>query len=903
MCIKWLNDTKVSPLWLWWKRVNLPPRGEGTGQNECGARRVSVRVVWAGLTLLMPTGVEAGGGPQNVAVVVNGMSWASRTVANHYVRMRSIPAGNVVLLSGVPARERVKVSEFREAILAPTLRALAMRGIEEHIDYIVYSVDFPFAVDVGADMEGRHFPKTIGRWGSLTGLTFLYEGVLRADVDYLNLATNWYFRKEARTKHDHPWSAEELEEYGKVQSFFVERGHRRRSREKQKTNAQVKGGGDAAGSAESDTAGDDSRWEQEQWRQALDILDGLLVEHPNAMHVSYNLACAQAVLGEPERALVTLARSVESGYRDHRHVAQDEDLVSLRGRDDFAALIERMGNVDIKLMPSVGFSSSVGWGPNGELLRPFKGARYRLSTMLGYTRGRGNSVTEVVGYLERSIGADAHRPQGTVYLMENGNIRSRTRDWAFPSVVRRLAELGVAAEIGQGVVPKGKSEVAGAVVGSATFDWPQSGSAILPGAICEHLTSSGGVLSEQATQTPLTAFLRYGAAGASGTVAEPYAIQAKFPVAFLQVHYARGCSLAEAFYQSVSGPYQLLVVGDALCQPWAIRPQLALVGLEPGATVNGQVALEPQIPEGTGQGVARVELFVDGRRIATIAPGASHQLETTRLADGLHELRAVGVARGPIQTQGWLIVPFQVNNNGHRVEAALSSGAALTFAQALTVRLEATGATSVELRHHGECLARIEGGQGEVEVAARRLGMGPVTLDVVGQFGDGPTVRGKLLHVSVLPPPLLAAVDRGEAASALEDGLLLSVAEREPVVVPRIDATWMKSAGLEPGTQFSLTGWFDVPGADVYQFSIAPVHDKAAARLHINEQPALEFGADGQDAVPVHLAAGWHRMRLDATAPASGRLDLRFGGPGMRLLDGSRFRHVRLAADASLPAQ
>ena len=68
---------------------------------------------------------------------------------------------------------------------------------------------------------------------------------------------------------------------------------------------------------------------------------------------------------------------------------------------------------------------------------------------------------------------------------------------------------------------------------------------------------------------PLTDLIRHGAAGASGTVAEPYAIAAKFPSPFIHVHYVRGASMVEAFYQSVSGPYQLLIVGDPLCRPWS----------------------------------------------------------------------------------------------------------------------------------------------------------------------------------------------------------------------------------------------------------------------------------------------------------------------------------------------
>ena len=138
--------------------------------------------------------------------------------------------------------------------------------------------------------------------------------------------------------------------------------------------------------------------------------------------------------------------------------------------------------------------------------------------------------------------------------------------------MKRLQEHGVRGEIVDGSLPQGRDDVLGLVAGSAGFDWPASQSRILPGAICEHLTSFGGVMQENAGQTPLTEFLRHGGALSSGTVTEPYAIAAKFPLPFLHDHYAQGCSAAEAFYQSLSGPYQLLIVGDPLCTPWASRP-------------------------------------------------------------------------------------------------------------------------------------------------------------------------------------------------------------------------------------------------------------------------------------------------------------------------------------------
>ena len=124
-----------------------------------------------------------------------------------------------------------------------------------------------------------------------------------------------------------------------------------------------------------------------------------------------------------------------------------------------------------------------------------------------------------------------------------------------------------------------------------------------------------------AGQTPLSEFLRYGAAGASGTVTEPYAIPDKFPSPMIQVHYARGCTLAEAFYQSVYGPYQLLIVGDPLCRPWAEIPQVSATGVEPGATVSGTLTLQPTATLAHGATVDHFELFVDGLRVGECKPG------------------------------------------------------------------------------------------------------------------------------------------------------------------------------------------------------------------------------------------------------------------------------------------
>ncbi len=213
--------------------------------------------------------------------------------------------------------------------------------------------------------------------------------------------------------------------------------------------------------------------------------------------------------------------------------------------------------------------------------------------VLGVTSGRGNTLDEVLAYLRRSAAADDTHPRGTIYYVQNGDVRSKVRQAGFPEAVKELKALGVAAEILDGTVPRNKPDVQGAMLGVADFDWKASGSKILPGAICEHFTSFGGVMNGS-NQTPLSEWLRYGAAAASGTVTEPYAVAQKFPAPAMQVYYARGCTIAESYYQAVLSPYQLLIVGDPLCRPWANVPEITVAGVTWGGPVKGDMKLSPK---------------------------------------------------------------------------------------------------------------------------------------------------------------------------------------------------------------------------------------------------------------------------------------------------------------------
>jgi hypothetical protein len=541
----------------------------------------------------------AGGGPENVLLVVNASSESSKTIANHYIELRKIPTQNVVYLDWKGSLGKCKGSNFRQRILAPAIQAMEDRKLTPQIDYIVYSSDFPWAVDLQSLFPGEVFPKQFAPTASLTGATYLTPFVMGKNPAIVAPNINWYVP-------------------GPI--------------------------------------------EPNQWK------------------------CQQ------------------------------------------------LGNV-----PSRGFRARYLWDASGKRTNDAKaGQRYLLSTMLGVTSGRGNSVEEVLFYLSRAVKADGTRPGGTIYFMANQGKRSRPRDQCYAAVATQIQALGVRAVALQGGLPRGASDVMGLMAGLAGFDWSATGNTILPGAICEHLTSLGGVLTADAAHTPLTEFLRHGAAGASGTVREPLDIQAKFPLPSLHLHYARGCSLAEAFYQSVSGPYQLLIVGDPLCQPWATFPNIAVEGVKPGQEVRGSLAITASSTGTGGQAILSYDLVIDGRLVARSLPGKTLTVDTTKLSDGYHELRLVGVQVGPIETQGRQVVPITIQNRDTKLEWTVSPLKTSPTGK-VQVSVRQPGAVGFAIRQNSREVGRVQGEAGNVEISAATLGRGPTTLQAFSE-GDAPMV-------------------------------------------------------------------------------------------------------------------------------------------------------------------
>lgn len=92
----------------------------------------------------------------------------------------------------------------------------------------------------------------------------------------------------------------------------------------------------------------------------------------------------------------------------------------------------------------------------------------------------------------------------------------------------------------------------------------------VPGALADHLTSTGGQLLDGAGQMSVLDWLEAGATASYGTVSEPCNHVQKFPhpqVALL--HYLRGASALEAYWRSVAWPAQGVFVGEPLAAPFA----------------------------------------------------------------------------------------------------------------------------------------------------------------------------------------------------------------------------------------------------------------------------------------------------------------------------------------------
>jgi hypothetical protein len=641
----------------------------------------------------------AGMGPENVAVVVNGDSEDSLTVASAYEHLRGIPDSNFIVLHHITGTETTNVDLFRKEILQPVLNAIRDRGLTAQIDCISYSVDIPYAVDVTGDVKGRKLPLVITQTASTNGLTYLSDWVLKGDINYLGLDVNRYAR------HQLPMA----------------------------TGAELS---EADQTIYADVL---DKYEKKDYANAAKILAHLLETPRDDSLLTYNLACIQALAGQPDDAIASLHKAVANGYRNYSQAAAEPDFASLKNNDEFNQILRVLKSATIEVQPGVPFQRATGWGRTGE--PDAGGDHYMLSTMLGVTAGRGNSVDEILACLKRDAAADFSAPKGTIYFERNGDVRSTTREWGFQAAAEELRRLGVNAVVEDGVLPQNRADVAGAMIGISDFDWTASKSTILPGAICEHFTSFGGVMAKGAGQTPCSVFIRAGAGGTSGVVTEPYALQDKFPTPFMHVEYAKGFTLAESFYQSLYGPYQLMVIGDPLCRPWAKEITVTVPQLKPDSRLNGTLRLVPSVTPAAP--VSRYELLVDGKVVKSAKSGVPLVLDSHSYDEGFHTVSVVAILANQPESEYRKTVEMIF---GMRARNEASAGGGGDTAGQI-VHLAAPGAVRIEVFRLGESYRSKAGDSVDFDITARTIGRGTQTFYPVATYEVG----GKSIRVHLRP--------------------------------------------------------------------------------------------------------------------------------------------------------
>ncbi len=379
--------------------------------------------------------------------------------------------------------------------------------------------------------------------------------------------------------------------------------------------------------------------------------------------------------------------------------------------------------------------------------------RYFIGAMLGYSGERGNTIAQTLAMIDRSVAADGVRPAGSFCFMNNlADSARNVRSSQYSAVISTLNTIGRTGLFINGILPEGRSDCLGIMTGAANLPILSADYAIVPGGFCDHLTSFAATFDD-GSQTKLSDWITRGASGSWGAVEEPCNGTFKFPHARMHAHYARGLSLGEAAFRSVSAiPFQGLLYGDPLTRPFAVLPTVNVADL-PGGMITGSLTLTPAATTTLpGAAIASLELIVDGVSAGTIAPGGSFTLNTRTLADGRHELRVLAYDDSTVRSvgrwRGWI----QTRNFGRDAALTVSAGTGtLSDAFDFTITATGPGAGAARLIHNGRVVGAAGTAPATIRLYGMSVGAGPVSVVPEVVYTDGMRVRGNAVTLEISP--------------------------------------------------------------------------------------------------------------------------------------------------------
>lgn len=495
------------------------------------------------------------------------------------------------------------------------------------------------------------------------------------------------------------------------------------------------------------------------------------------------------------------------------------------------------------------FSSQTGWSnglPSGAPAAP----RYFIGAQLGYTGSLGNTVAEVLQMIDSAVAVDGTRPAGNYYFMQTTDVlRSNPRHSAFPAAVSSIVGSGGSAQHLQNILPDNRDDCLGIMTGWASPGILTAPITIRPGAFCDHMTSFAATF-DTGSQEKISLWIRRGAAGSWGAVEEPCNYPGKFPHARLHVYYHMGASLGEATFRSVAAaPFQGMLLGDPLTQPFARRPTVTLPS-PPTGSIAGVRTFQPVVTA-NGVSIADVTMLVDGAARATLPPGQTFTLDTRTLSDGWHDLRFTARNSDAVGATGRWVGSMVVNNRGRSAALAISANGPSRSAR-LVCTVSANGnPLELRVRHNGRVVAAAAGpSPATLDLFGTQLGAGPVVLQAEALYVDGDRVRSVPQSITLadgaaqLTPALPRAYSSTQLVLDPDQPVVLEMpsayggesdtAGYEVVEAPHYGTAWLDANGTGAVYQPNLALQPDGCWTDSIRYRVTtPQGPSATATLHL----------------------------------------------------------------------
>ena len=233
---------------------------------------------------------------------------------------------------------------------------------------------------------------------------------------------------------------------------------------------------------------------------------------------------------------------------------------------------------------------------------PYDDHQIRPAMMLA-----GTSFENIKALIDRGVQSDHRFPKGQVYLLQTSDPARNTRASHFEHTAQELAEV-FPIQIIEADFISNRDDVFAYFTGMAAVSGLTS-IEFQPGALADHLTSAGGMLTDSPQMSSLR-WLEAGATASYGTVVEPCSFPQKFPAPGVALfHYATGATVLEAYWKSVAWPGQGVFIGEPLAKPFApalrevssgifelrlFSPRMSQLRMEKSASAAGPFKPVPQ---------------------------------------------------------------------------------------------------------------------------------------------------------------------------------------------------------------------------------------------------------------------------------------------------------------------